>query len=354
MSGASEQTNNIATEVEVSALLSADSPRFGISSEHVESLVASDAELPPILVQRQTRRIIDGVHRVQAARARGQRTIQVRWFDGDDHTAFLQAVRTNTAHGLPLSTAERKRAASRILDSQPSLSDRALAALVGLSDKTVAAVRRDNKDRADTGPGWGHQVRVGQDGRMRPTDATAGRMAAAEVVRQNPTSSLRQIAALSGLSVGTARDVRRRIAEGEHPVPPTCLPDTDDRPATTDDWKPTPSSNADDAGRRTTTLETLFNDPSFRMSETGRTILKRLSSQVRSSEEWAVLAPTIPQHGRQATATILRSCADDLLQIAESLSLHGATGDNAPKDVPAPSISRPRDCPFTTSVCSPR
>ncbi|MFD1048734.1 serine hydrolase, partial [Kibdelosporangium lantanae] len=93
--------------VPIDSLLPADSPRLsGESMEHARMLAASEAELPPIVVHRPTRRVIDGMHRLKAAALRGQDDILVRFYEGDDEDAFIVAVETNIAHGLPLSLAD--------------------------------------------------------------------------------------------------------------------------------------------------------------------------------------------------------------------------------------------------------
>ena len=64
--------------VPVSSLLSGDSPRLaGENLEHVQ-LLAVVQGLPPILVHRSTMRVIDGMHRLRAAKLRGDETIAVR------------------------------------------------------------------------------------------------------------------------------------------------------------------------------------------------------------------------------------------------------------------------------------
>ncbi|MFD1047646.1 ParB/RepB/Spo0J family partition protein, partial [Kibdelosporangium lantanae] len=103
--------------VPIDSLLPANSPRLaGESIEHAQVLAASAADLPPIVVQRGTMRVIDGMHRLRAARMRGQNEILVRFYDGDDDEAFIVAVRTNVTHGLPLSQADRTAAAARIIE----------------------------------------------------------------------------------------------------------------------------------------------------------------------------------------------------------------------------------------------
>src|SRR5215475_12583633 len=101
--------------VPISSLLPGDSPRLtGENPEHVQLLAAAQG-LPPILVHRSTMRVIDGMHRLRAAKLRGDRTIFVKFFEGDDGEAFLLSVDANIKHGLPLSLADREAAASRIL-----------------------------------------------------------------------------------------------------------------------------------------------------------------------------------------------------------------------------------------------
>ncbi|HZI73106.1 MAG TPA: ParB N-terminal domain-containing protein [Gemmatimonadales bacterium] len=93
----------------VASLCPADSPRLnGISHRHAEVLAKSKGELPAILVQRGTMRVIDGMHRVRAALLGGCDSIAARFADVADDAAFLPAVEANTAHSLPLSLADRK------------------------------------------------------------------------------------------------------------------------------------------------------------------------------------------------------------------------------------------------------
>ncbi|MFE3260618.1 ParB N-terminal domain-containing protein [Nocardia sp. NPDC059091] len=58
---------------------------------HVLVLAESGRELPPILVHRQTRQVVDGIHRLRAAEMRGEMTINVRFFDGEIDEIFLKA-----------------------------------------------------------------------------------------------------------------------------------------------------------------------------------------------------------------------------------------------------------------------
>src|SRR5262249_49349833 len=66
--------------VAVSVLRAGETPRLaGEDPEHVRALAECEEELPPILVDRSTMRVIDGAHRLQAARLRGAELIEVRF-----------------------------------------------------------------------------------------------------------------------------------------------------------------------------------------------------------------------------------------------------------------------------------
>jgi len=100
---------------------------------------------------------------------------------------------------------ERETAAQRILELVPSWSDRRIAVVSGLSPKTVARLRsRATVDSAQL------RARLGRDGRLRPVDPAEVRRRAAEVVRKEPEASTRSIAARTGASQATVRDVRHR------------------------------------------------------------------------------------------------------------------------------------------------
>jgi ParB-like chromosome segregation protein Spo0J len=190
--------------------------RFGLSPRsekydeaHVATLVEVLDQLPPIVVHAPTMRVIDGVHRVMAARSAGRTSISALMFEGDETGARVEAVRCNVAHGKPLTLAERETAALGILESLPSWSDRRIASVSGLSPKTVARLR----SRA-TGDSAQLRGRVGRDGKVRPVDPMAVRRRVAEVLRADPEASTRAVAKQAGASQATVRDVRQRLSQG--------------------------------------------------------------------------------------------------------------------------------------------
>lgn len=279
--------------VPVATLLPGDSPRLtGVDEGHVALLAEVETPLPPILVDRRSRRVIDGMHRLLAAMRRGRDLIEVEFFDGSPEDAFLRAVESNIAHGAPLGQADRRAAAARIVESHPHLSDRSIARSAGLGAKAVAALRRR---MTDAGPQ--SNSRVGWDGVLRPLSTAQGRMAAARFMIENPGASLREVASKSGISLSTASDVRKRIERGDSPVPagqieaaqPAAQPDRPARPAR----EPTATPVADPAPL----LNKLLRDPALRYSEDGRLLLQVLRFNSALNGDWVRLLDAVPTHG---------------------------------------------------------
>jgi ParB-like chromosome segregation protein Spo0J len=287
-----------------------DTPRLtGEDLAHVHMLADSDAELPPILVDRETRRVIDGAHRLKAAALRGADTIDVVYFDGDAEAAFVAAVEANTTHGLPLSLADRKSAAARILRSYPGWSDRAVARVTGLAARTVATIRRPTGDLQHL------DRRVGRDGRVRPVNGSDSRRRVADMLRLHPDASLRQIARAAGVSPTTVRDVRDRLSRGEQPA------DRPERPAAGDGAivKLTRSirHKSDLVADPVTILHNLRRDPSLRHTETGRALLRGLEAQVRGFVACRRAAQQVPPHSAYALIGFARALAGRWLIAAD-------------------------------------
>jgi hypothetical protein len=300
--------------VPVDTLQAADSPRLeGLDTEHARTLAEVDAGLPAILVQRSTMRVIDGMHRLYAARLKGQESIEVCFFEGDEEEAFLLAVEANVTHGLPLTLADRRVAAERIIRSWPEASDRWIANIAGLAAKTVAAIRRG---AAQSTPQ--PAARIGRDGRLRPTDSKDRRRRAGELFAAQPEASLRKIAKSVGISVGTARDVRDKIRRGLDPVrPKRRRKGTEERSGqdTTMDGR-----NAWQAVDARPVLERLRQDPSLRYTEAGRSLLRWLSpSRLIDSSEWQSMVNYVPPHCAVDIARIARGSALAWMDFADEL-----------------------------------
>ncbi|MGW4799318.1 ParB/RepB/Spo0J family partition protein [Nonomuraea sp. NPDC004297] len=297
--------------VPIELLLPADSPRLnGTDREHAEMLAGQDCRLPPVLVQRGTMRIIDGMHRVQAARLRGELLIEVQFFDGDDEASFLRSVKANIEHGLPLSWQDREAAAERFIQAYPQWSDRAVAAAAGISAKSARSVRQ----RA-TGDGQHLDARVGLDGRVRPVDASIGRRIASELLHAKPEASLREVARRAGISPTTVRDVRERLRRGEDPVPPTLHA----APSRAAGARVPAARPAQCPPEVPSILEKMRRDPSVRHKQSGRLLLRNLERYLLDVDDFVQLLDGVPPHCLVLVAQLARRCAVDWTDLAKRI-----------------------------------
>jgi ParB-like chromosome segregation protein Spo0J len=181
---------------------------------HVERLALVLDACPPIVVQADTGKVLDGFHRWNAATRLNRSTIRAVVVDCVDAEALELAVKTNLAHGLPLTIAERKGVARSLVETT-DWSDSRIASACGLTDKTVAELRprpTSETPRLDT--------RSGRDGKRRPVDPAAVRDEIAALIDEKPNLSDREVALRTKSSPSTVGDVRKRKNEGEPVLPP--------------------------------------------------------------------------------------------------------------------------------------
>lgn len=90
-------------------------PRKEVDQSHVESIlfaIESGDRLPPIVVEKSTKRIVDGVHRYMAygRRAGGKSDAEIEVVEkrySSERELFLDCVRLNSGHGKRLTEADR-------------------------------------------------------------------------------------------------------------------------------------------------------------------------------------------------------------------------------------------------------
>lgn len=273
---------------------------------HVNVLATSVVAATPIVIRRSTMAVIDGVHRLRAAVARGDTHVEAIFFDGSDREAFALAVRLNAQHGLALTRADRRRAVERLVTLWPEWSDRTIAGVAGVSPKTVGERRRTLGGMRAVGH------RVGRDGRVRPLNVADRRRHGFEIFRQRPTASLREVASATGLSVSTVRDVRQRYESAEDPVPDRQRADSV-APGTRDREHPAISTSMTDVHARTDLVELLRADPSLRFSSSGRMVLRLLLRP----HPWKALAASIPPHLVDLVAEAAQQCGRAWLEFSE-------------------------------------
>jgi len=309
------QENSLPVEnVSVVLIRNSLSPRENKANEdHIKILAQSPVPLPPIVIQRASMRVIDGVHRLRATQLRGDESIAAKFFEGSDAEAFALAVHLNVTHGLPLTLSERKTAARRILLLNPHRSDRSIGLLAGVSHKTVATLRRCTTEEDSQ-----LDVRLGRDGKTRPISPINGRRRAAEFLSINPDASLREIARNAGVSVGTARAVRARFERGENPLPDSrgktpssCIEPVGDGPEPAQDLSAGDRHDGPPEVHDHDLLQRLRNDPAVRFSDRGRRLLRLLSTNMAAIGVVNAIVENIPIHCSATVAEIARrnACA---------------------------------------------
>ncbi|MEU6393882.1 ParB N-terminal domain-containing protein [Streptomyces sp. NPDC046939] len=310
------------TDVRVS-----DTPRTqGIDGKWALTLAELETELPPIVVHRDTMSVIDGLHRLRAAQLQGREHIKVRYFEGSVQDAALLAVAMNIVQGRPLTQSDRAAAVERIVTTHPYWSDRAIAVIAGLSAKKVSEIRRRSVD-----PSRGER-RIGLDGRLRPLNSVRGRELAGELLRADPNASLRAVARRAGISPVTVADVRKRILRGDDPVTPRQRGQAVQRDARAERPAPQESPETRSPGELFTIFESLRRDPSLRLTEAGRNILRMLEACSLMARERRQIISSLPPHctGQMAAlaggySQLWRVFAEELRAYEEEQESAGST-----------------------------
>jgi ParB-like chromosome segregation protein Spo0J len=313
----------------------------GINDAHARMLAeaACFRDLPPILVQRDSLRVIDGTHRLEAAKARGERFIRARVINCADNAAYILAVKANTLHGLPLSRADRAASARRILGWHPDWSDCAIGITTGLSAKTVARIRRESADEITQ-----FAKRLGRDGKRRPVTALEGRKRAAEYIAARPEASLREVARETDVSLGTVQDVRARMRRGLDPVTaslgdrrlapvqrPAVRPAASRRPAPglagpPADRTPVLPGIGPRHGEHPTRppmwpqlAPKLAGDPRLRYTEGGRALLRWMTAHMMNTGQWQQYADSVPSHWLDDISALAEQASEEWRSFAEHL-----------------------------------
>jgi hypothetical protein len=300
----------------------------GTDSAHVRLLadVAGSVKLPPILVQKRGARIIDGMHRVEVARLRGEWTINARVVDCTDDEALVLAVKSNTLHGLPLSRADRISSAKRILTTNPDWSDRKVAVITGLSAKSIASLR--NSSAVDV---QFNGKRLGRDGKRRPVDAAVGRRRAAEYIQHHPEASLREVARETDVSLGTVHDVRDKIRHGIYrDMAEPQRGEEQAVPGSTQEGAASPPRQAtsihgrarSERGQRLAwpaIAGKLTGDPTLRYTDGGRAFLRWMAQHATQADEWREFADAVPQRWVKDVWQLAAAMSDEWQEFAEQL-----------------------------------
>jgi hypothetical protein len=299
----------------------------GTDADHVRLLAdaAGSVRLPAILVQKSGMRIIDGMHRVEVAKLRGEFAIRARIVDCSDEKALVLAVKSNTLHGLPLTRADRISSAKRILGTHPDWSDRKVAGIAGLSGKSIASLRN-----ISVGGAQFDGKRLGRDGKRRPVVAAEGRLRAAEYVRAHPEASVRQIARETDVSLGTAHDVREKIRRGvdlrvAEPSPRGAQAGPASSPTSSPGSPPVADIRARAAAGTVRRLawsavaDKLTGDPALRYTDGGRAFLRWMTQHAMRPDEWREFVDAIPERWLEEVHQTAVAMSEEWGQFANQL-----------------------------------
>lgn len=157
-------------------------PRIrGIDPDHVRALEEAAENWPPLVVVPQGRNylLVDGAHRFASAQNCGLANVPVHIVplpaDGDLHAL---AFTLNAAHGAPLSLADRRSFADRLIRHHPDWADREIGRRCGLSSNTVGAIREHLAGAAQIEQ---PQTRVGGGGYVYTVGTNAKRRSPGEL-----------------------------------------------------------------------------------------------------------------------------------------------------------------------------
>ncbi|WP_409497340.1 ParB N-terminal domain-containing protein [Amycolatopsis sp. cmx-11-12] len=179
----------------------------GLEREYVEELAEIASSTPPIVVHRPTMCVVDGNHRLAAARLQGRTTIAVRFLDGSEDEVMLFSIRANSSHGRRLSRVDQEAAVERVLRQRSDLSTRRISEETGIGQRLIESVRRRISE-----PSESDALRVGRDGKRHPATTAAAdvkKERARRIVADNPKVTVRELAESAGISIGSAHNVIR-------------------------------------------------------------------------------------------------------------------------------------------------
>lgn len=122
--------------------------------EHYASIF-KEVIWPPILVHRGTHKLLDGWHRVEAAKRAGVYSLPVLWVDAKEEELFALAVKANLGHGLRLTREERYQAIHRLMREAwtPERIAETLGCALGMVDRTEKAEDLRIKFKVQNHPG---------------------------------------------------------------------------------------------------------------------------------------------------------------------------------------------------------
>jgi hypothetical protein len=222
--------------------------RAEMNAEVVAEYAASDLNsFPAVRVwdDGKTKWLSSGHHTLAAHKKQGRVDIRAVVFLGTREDAILDAVRSNTKHGLRRSGKDKRRAVQQLLKAFPEMSDRQLMEEAQVSADLVGSVRQEIAGTAQAHDRALAQTkrRTTRNKRRQPAskkDAQRQRARIRELILKDPSRASRDIAKEVRCSSRTVDDERKQM-ETERKTTSTSDPATNGTPPAEergDAWEP--------------------------------------------------------------------------------------------------------------------
>jgi hypothetical protein len=147
--------------------------RAAMDQEAIAQYAEDIIQLPPVRLMRDDKRdtywVVDGAHTITAATTLGDEQIRAVVAPGDYHQAFAEATRCNGAHGVRITSAD-KRARVAVALKDPVMrrwSDRKIAECCNVSHNLVSEIRAQMRNQLSSDDTPGPEKTVGRDGKAR-------------------------------------------------------------------------------------------------------------------------------------------------------------------------------------------
>ncbi|WP_337824515.1 hypothetical protein [Amycolatopsis sp. A1MSW2902] len=155
-------------------------------------------------------------------------------------------------------------------------------------------------------------------------DPAEGRLSATEYLSTEPSASIRKVAEAAGITPATAKDVRDRLRRDENPLPPRLRTGSPKENRTSERGSDLVPSNVatlppPSARVSSDTFAQLLRDPSLRLTEGGRAILRLLHLHTIDESDWRTVIDGVPAHCSRAVVDAARACATAWHRVAEEL-----------------------------------
>lgn len=129
-------------------------PRMQVDAQHtayIADAMAAGYEFPPIIVDKASRRIVDGFHRARGAQKLHGKDATITGIEKhykDDREMFLDAMRYNSSHGRTLTVYDRAHCA--LLGADLEIDDEALAGALHVSTQSIGELRTNRFAKSDS------------------------------------------------------------------------------------------------------------------------------------------------------------------------------------------------------------